>query len=467
MNRLRWLCCFLCWCSLWQVRLLAEQPNIVFIYCDDARWDTLGVVQREQGDAARFPWIQTPHLDALAGQSIRFRQSFVVHSLCSPGRAAVLTSTYGHHNGIIGNRTPLNPELPNVAKQLRAAGYRTGYFGKWHMDSQEERPGFDRVASFVGQGRYQDCPLLVDGQRTETEGWVDDVTTGYAIEFLEEQTEDRPFLLWLGFKSPHGPRGGENLPPRARGLYAGQKSGDVPNLHTPAIYLTSDERQKRARRLGADTVSPGHLDFARHISALDTCVGRLIAALDRSPHADRTVVIFTSDNGYYLGEHQLGDKRSAYDEALRVPLIIRMPGDDAPRGVTNDAMVLNLDYAPTMLQLAGAERLPEGQGKSLVPILQGRTPQDWRTEFFYEYFHEAPFRAPTTLALRTTRHKLIVYPGNESWTELFDLQNDPYETSNLVSDASLRKEMVAAFEAAAKQSGIDLSQPLPTPPDKP
>lgn len=466
MNRIMLLCCVLLGFSATRVAAEDRPPNIVFIYCDDARWDTLGVVQREQGEAGRFPWIQTPNVDRLAEQGIRFRQSFVAHSLCSPGRAAVLTSTYGHHNGIIGNRTPLDTGLANVAKQLQAAGYRTGYFGKWHMNGQKERPGFDRVASFVGQGRYQNCPLLVDGQRTETQGWVDDVTTQYAIDFLRQQSGEQPFLLWLGFKSPHGPRGGENLPPRARGLYEGEKSGDVPNLHTPAIYLDATRRRNRKRRVGADSVVPVHLDFARHITALDACVGRLIEALDRSIHAEETVVIFTSDNGYYLGEHRLGDKRSAYDESLRVPLIVRMPGPDAPRGRTDDNMVLNLDYAPTMLQLAGAAPLPDAQGRSLVPLLEGEAPDDWRTEFFYEYFHEEPFRAPTTLALRTTSHKLIVYPGHEDWTEVFDLRDDPYETENLAADERLRQRLEQDFRAAALRSGFDPSGPIPQPPGR-
>ena len=213
-----------------------QRPNIVFMYADDWRWDCLGVVQKEQGDKARFPWLETPNLDKLAGQSMRFRESFVVNSLCSPGRACVLTGRYNHLNGIIGNSQPLPVDAANFAKQLQKAGYSTGYCGKYHMDSQRERPGFDYVASFIGQGKYVDCPIIFNGKQTPTEGWVDDVSTDYAIKFLDQQTKDKPFFLWLGFKSPHGPRGGENLPERVRGLYADKESRGVPNLEVPAIF---------------------------------------------------------------------------------------------------------------------------------------------------------------------------------------------------------------------------------------
>ena len=185
-----------------------QRPNFVFMYADDWRWDCLGVVQREQGQKARFGWLQTPRLDTLAEESVRFRESFVVNSLCSPGRACVLTSRYSHLNCIIGNSQPLPVETDNFAKQLKQAGYNTAYCGKFHMDAQRERPGFDYVASFIGQGRYVDCPILLGGKQIPTQGWVDDVSTDYAIKFLTEQPKDKPFFLWLGFKSPHGPRGG-------------------------------------------------------------------------------------------------------------------------------------------------------------------------------------------------------------------------------------------------------------------
>lgn len=426
----------------------AARPNLVFIYCDDLRWDGIGVVQRERGGAARFPWIQTPRLDRLAAESVRFRESFVVTSLCSPGRANVMTSRHGHLTGVIGNSQHLPDHVVTFAQQLRAAGYTTGYFGKWHMRDQRDRPFYDQVASFVGQGRYFDCPLLVNGVETPTKGWVDDVTTDYAARFVEAQPRDKPFFLWLGFKSPHGPRGGDNLPARVKSLYTDVAAKPTPNTGRRAIYQASDYDTSRPGT--APPNHEGHRDYFRHVTAIDTCVGTLLDALERTGRRENTVVIFTSDNGYYLGEHGLGDKRSAYDESLRVPLLVRVPGPNAPRGTVNDAITLNLDYGPTLLDFAGASPLPAAQGRSLRPVLEGNRPADWRTAFFYAYFREGQYPAPTVLAVRTATHKLVTYPGRKDWTELFDLQADPYEISNLAADSALLARMETVYAAEAK-----------------
>jgi arylsulfatase A-like enzyme len=433
----------------------AARPNIVFIYADDLRWDTLGVVQREHREAARFPWLQTPQLDRLAAQSVRFRESFVVTSLCSPGRAGVMTSRYGHLNGIIGNGAHLPTDTVTFAQQLRAAGYTTAYCGKWHMRDQRERPHYDYVASFVGQGRYVDCPLLVNGTETPTKGWVDDVSTDCAIRFVDQQPKDKPFFLWLGFKSPHGPRGGDSLPERVKNLYANDTARPTPNTSLTAIYNTEAGSAARKGKGEMPAQAEGHRDYMRHVTAIDTDIGRLLDALERTGRTGNTLVIVTSDNGYYLGEHGLGDKRSAYDESLRVPLLVRLPDAAAQRGATNDAMVLNLDYGPTILDFAGASPLPGAQGRSLRPLLEGRTPSDWRTAFFYEYFREANFGAPTILAVRTTTQKLVTYPGHKDWTEVFDLKNDPYETKNLApTSPSLIDPLQKQLDQFAQASGF-------------
>ncbi len=426
-----------------------QRPNIVYIYSDDQRWDCLGVVQREEGEKARFPWLETPRLDKLAQEGVLFHNSFVVNSLCSPGRACVLTSRYSHLNGIIGNSKPMSPDTPTLATHLKQAGYSTAYCGKFHMDGQRERPGFDYVASFVGQGKYNDCPILLNGKQTPTHGWIDDVSTDYAIKFLKQQTKDKPFFLWLGFKSPHDPRGGENLPERARNLYEGKESRPVPNMSVSAIFKEVQPNPGRsARRPGGPF--DAHRAYMRHITAIDQCIGRVLDALESTGHTEDTIVMIASDNGYYLGEHGLGDKRSAYDESMRVPLLIRLPGKNAKRGITTDAMVLNIDYGPTILDFAGAAPLPDAQGHSLRPLLNGERPADWRKAFFYEYFKEPNFTSPTVLAVRTDTHKLITYPGHDEWTEAFDLVNDPYEMKNLVADKSLMKELRGQFDAEAK-----------------
>jgi arylsulfatase A-like enzyme len=427
-----------------------KRPNIVYMYADDWRWDCLGVEQKERGDKGRFPWLETPRMDKLAQEGVRFRNSFVVNSLCSPGRACVLTSRYSHLNGIIGNSKPMSPDTPTLGTQMKQAGYSTAYCGKFHMGNQRARPGFDYVASFIGQGQYNDCPILFGDKLISTQGWIDDVSTDYAIKFLKQQTKDKPFFLWLGFKSPHGPRGGKSLPERDRDLYANDESRPVPNLEVPAIFDREAKQELNNKTRREARQFEGHRAYMWHITAIDQCVGRVLDALEATGHTEDTIVIVTSDNGYYLGEHELGDKRSAYDESMRVPLLIRLPGKSAKRGVTSDAMVLNIDYAPTILDFAGAGPLPDAQGRSLRPLVSGERPDDWRKAFFYEYFKEPMYTSPTVLAVRTDTHKLITYPGHDEWTEAFDLLNDPYETKNLVANKSLVKELRSEFDAQAK-----------------
>lgn len=449
---------------------LAEEsqslPNFVFIYADDWRWDCLGVVQREQAERARFPWLKTPHMDELAASSLRFRNAFVVNSLCSPGRACVLTGQYSHRNGIIGNQQPMDPHTPTLATRLADAGYNTAYCGKFHMNGQRQRPGFGYVASFIGQGRYNDCPILLNGQETPTTGWIDDVSTDHAIAFLNKQKSTKPFFLFLGFKSVHGPRGGENLPERSRGLYANDKPQPTPNLGLRAIF-TADAAPQNGRRPGkAERGVEGARAYMRHVSAIDDCVGRVLDTLQRADLDENTYIIVTSDNGYYLGEHGLGDKRSAYEESIRVPLLIRVPGKKTVRGL-RDQMVLNIDHTPTILNLAGAQPLPEMHGQNMQPLLTSEPSASWRTQFLYEYFKEGRFASPTVVAVRTAQHKLIKYPGHDEWTELFDLENDPYETKNLADDAelidALQKRLDEQFQATSFKMPTDTNDSADNP----
>jgi arylsulfatase A-like enzyme len=436
----------------------ADKPNFLFIITDDQRWDAMSVVQREQGERARFPWFQTPHMDRMAVEGVRFRNAFVTLSLCSPSRAVFLTGRYNHLNGVAGNRTPFPTNSVTHATLMRAAGYKTAYIGKWHMGTQRgQRPGFEYSASFVGQGQYFDCPFEINGEPTPTRGWVDDVSTDYAIQFLK-QHRDQPFSLVLGFKSPHGPRGGKNLPERLRNMYAGEKSRPVPNLDVPAIYRNPADGVSPRRRLaspGEAAVVPGDLDYLRHIAGVDENLGRVLDALDELKLAGSTVVVFTSDNGYYLGEHGLGDKRSLYEESLRIPLLVRYP-KFFPKGKVLDEMVLNLDLAPTFLELAGLNVPREMQGRSWVPLLTGKS-TGWRNSFLAQYFAEIQYpNTPTTVGIRTASSKLITYPGHAGWTELFDLVKDPYEIKNLADDPASRKSMAqmqAEFKAQVKLTG--------------
>ena len=443
-----------------------RKPNFLFIYTDDQRWDAMSVVQKEQGEKARFPWLKTPNMDRLAGEGVRFRNAFVVNSLCAPSRASFLTGCYGHVNGVRNNQTPFPVDNVTHASLLRQAGYVTGYVGKWHMDRQSgQRPGFDYSASFVGQGQYSDCPFEINGQATPTKGWVDDVSTDYAEQFIRQQG-NKPFLLVLGYKTCHGPF---TPPPRHADTYGDAQARAVPNLATKAIYRQDGgegaAKSKRAKTPGNPAAPvagggvPTNLGMFRCIAAVDDNIGRLLKLLDELGLADDTLVVFGSDNGYYLGEHGLGDKRSAYEESLRIPLLVRYPRLQA-KGKLVDQMVLNIDLAPTLLDFAGVAVPKQMHGRSWRPLLEGRSADDWRRSYFYCYFREAQYDIPPVTAVRTDAAKLIKYPGHDEWTELFDLKNDPYETRNLAHDpasAALRAQLEAEYQ---KQAAA-ISFPLP------
>jgi arylsulfatase A-like enzyme len=435
----------------------ARRPNFVFVITDDQRWDALGVVQREQGERARFPWFESPAMDRLAAEGVRFRNAFVTLSICSPSRAACLTGRYNHANGITNNNTPFPPDTVTYATLLRDAGYRTAYIGKWHMGEQRgQRPGFDHSASYFGHGEYMDWHYEVDGRVVGTKGWLDDSTTDFAIDFMKA-ARDRPFAMVVAYKSPHIPRGGENLPERLRGLYASEKSRPVPSLGKPAVWQ-KPPAPGAAPSLGlADNAI--HLDYFRHMKGIDENLGRLLGAIDDLGLADDTVVVYTSDNGYYLGEHCLGDKRSAYDESLRVPLLVRYPKLFG-KGRVVDEMVLNIDLAPTFLDLAGVAVPAAMQGRSWKPLASGERPADWRTSFLFEYFNiRNGGDTPMLVGVRTAGEKLVTYPGHPEWTEVFDLESDPYELKNLAADAARTARLEQELAAQQKATGYPVATP--------
>lgn len=466
-----------------EARAAGPRPNFLVIITDDQKSDVIGLEQREQGASARFPWFRTPNIDRIAAEGLRFKNAFVTLSLCAPSRAAIMSGRYNHVNGVVDNKTPF-PDLPDsLQRGLQAAGYSTAYFGKWHMGRQSgKRPGFDRSVSYVGQGVFMDCPVEVDGVATETKGWVDDVVTDYALEHLDTRPADKPFLMFVGFKSAHGPR---TPPERHRDAYAGEAVGPVHDQGVPAPYADTFRRagaeanddapatkkaatkkaaakKAAAKKAGAGGgQGEGVLNYLRTLQGVDDNVGRLLKALDDKKLADDTMVVFMSDNGYYLGEHRLGDKRSAYDESLRIPFYVRWPGfGPTRRGGVVDRMVLNIDLAPTLLDLAGAPIPAAMQGRSWRALAEGREPREpWRKAFFYEYYYEAPYAIPTVFALRTETAKLIVYPGHPDWEELFDLAADPGETRNLIRDESaraLRDDLRRQFDAQARAVGAGI-----------
>lgn len=442
-----------------------ERPNFIFVITDDQRWDALGVVQKEQGERARFPWFQTPNMDRIAAEGVRFRNAFVTMSLCSPSRSTFLTGTYNHVNGVLNNSTPFPKGNVTYAALMRDAGYDTGFFGKFHHGTQKgPRPGFDYNATLIGQGVYHDCPFEVNGVMTPTKGWVDDVTIDYAIKFLRMERQ-KPFSMFIGFKTPHDPT---EPPFRAEKRFKDELARVVANMTTPAVFRLSPQDGKR-KSLAEAAIRDGlgvkvRLNWFRCLSAADEGLGKLLAALDQLKLSDNTVLVFTSDNGYYLGEHCLGDKRSVYEESLRIPMLVRYP-KRFPKGVVRDEMVLNTDIAPTFLELAGIPVPPHMQGRSMVPLLTGAD-TEWRKSFLAEYFIEREYpNTPSLLAVRTRDAKLVKYPGHEEWTELFDLSKDPYETRNLARDPE-HAPMLAKLGAEMERLSKELDYRIPPQADK-
>jgi arylsulfatase A-like enzyme len=423
---------------------LVRRPNVIVIVTDDQRYDALGVVQREQGSQARFPFFQSPNLDRLAAEGARFRNAFVTHSLCSPSRASMLTGRPTHGHGIRDNKTPFKSEQ-TWAHALRAAGYRTGYFGKFHMGKQEDRPGFTDTFTFVDQGIYPNCPFLENGVWVQTQGWVDDITTDHAIAYIAAHKAG-PFAMFIGYKSPHDNR---TPAPRHAARYADARIAEPVSFRAYPPFEWGD-RTKPWNPMVED-----RLNYFRCLQGVDDNIGRLLDALQQQDLADDTLIIYAGDNGYYLGEHGLGDKRSAYEESIRIPLLVRYPRA-VPPGTIVDALALNIDFPATILEVAGVPLTWAQEGRSLAPLLCGERPADWRTGFFYENYRDPEYPDVThdIQSVRTETAKIVVYPEQPGWTQVFDLRADPHEMKNLArepSSAALVAELQARLAEAIRR----------------
>ena len=425
------------------------RPNFVILISDDQRHDSLGVVQREQAGSGRFPWFAngTPGLDRLAAAGVRFRNAYVVQSVCSPSRAAMLTGVYNHVNGIENNFTRFPIGGVSYASLLRESGYRTGVMGKYHMTGQMmERPGFDEAVSFIGQGDYTNLTYYSNGFGQTITGWVDDLTTDRALSFLDANRTNS-FALVVGFKSPHS----DFTPPtRNASLYATEVAGGAPSSNSLAPYKPT------AGYIPDATVR----NYFRCIKSMDENVGRILDRLDYHNLASNTVVVFISDNGFMMSEHGfVNAKWTSYESSIRTALLVRYPPLTAAR--TNNNLVLNIDLMPTILDLAGVSIPTTVQGRSLAPLLVGNTPSDWRQDFLYENFRDEPSNIhPIQFALRSTTHKLILYPGHPDWTEMFHVAVDPYELTNrfsFSSDAALHDSMLARLQELLEQTGLKVN----------
>jgi len=444
------------------------RPNILFVFTDDHALRAVGAYGARPNP--------TPHIDRLAREGMLFRHCLVTNSICGPSRAAILTGKYSHLNGFYQNGDRFDGGQDHAAKRLRAAGYQTAVVGKWHLET--DPTGFDYWHILPGQGVYYNPPMIDNGKRVKHSGYTTDVITGLSLDWLKTGRDpSKPFFLMLQHKAPHRPwepslakldlyenetipepptlfddYAGREVPAReqdmtiARTMTPGDLKLETPRGLNPdqrkaweAAYGPRNEAFRKADPKGADLVRWKYQryikDYLRCVSSVDDGVGEVLAYLDRSGLAKNTVVVYSSDQGFYLGEHGWFDKRWAYEESLHTPLIVRWPGVTRPGGENAD-LVSNLDFAETFLEIAGVPVPPAMQGRSLVPLLRGQTPADWRRSFYYHYYeYPVPHRVRPHEAVRTRTHKLIHFYDQNLW-ELYDLEADPRELKSRYADPS-------------------------------
>jgi N-acetylglucosamine-6-sulfatase len=406
-------------------RLFAAErpPNIVFILSDNQRWDFMS--------CAGHPFVQTPNMDRLASEGILFSNAFVTTSLCSPSRASFLTGQYAHTHGVKNNSTIWNTDNVTFLELLKSAGYDTAFIGKWHMPGKlPDLRGVDLFVTFTiqrGQGRYIDCPLVVNGVKTPSrKPYITEELTDYALEFISTPRRN-PFCLYLSHKAVHHrwiP------PPELADLYE-DREPEFPEEFDPLVLLTRGHLYE-----GFNIGSPAELyrNYARVVTAMDYEIGRVLDRLEELGFADDTIVIFCSDGGFFWGEHQLaGTGKWAYEESIRIPFIVRAPGVIPDPGRQAGQMVLNIDVAPTILELAGVAVPALMEGQSFVPVLNSAAAPG-RTAWLYEHFLNFPYREPEMHAVRTPSHIYIEYRGRRD-PELYDISADPRQRHNLMETA--------------------------------
>lgn len=463
----------------------SSRPNILFIMSDDHAYQAISAYGSRVN--------QTPNLDRIARDGMRFDRCFVTNSICGPSRAVILTGKYNHLNGFTTNQKSFNGAQQNVAKLLRAGGYQTAIIGKWHLVS--DPTGFDHWQILQGQGPYYNPVLKTPNGPVRHEGYTTDIITDEALKWLKEgRDKEKPFFLMYQHKAPHrnwqpAPRyldkyKGVTLPEpdtlfdnyEGRGKAAKDQQMSIAKDLTPhdlklvpqqglspeqqevftLAYAEENAEFEKANLQGDDLVRWKYQryvkDYLRCIDAVDENVGRVLDYLDESGLADNTVVIYTSDQGWYLGEHGWYDKRWMYEESFRTPLMVRWPGKIKP-GTVNTDMVMNLDFAQTFLDIAGLDAPDDMQGRSLRSIFEGKTPDDWRKSVYYHYYEfPQPHHVHPHYGVRTERYKLIHFYTLDEW-ELYDLEKDPKELKSVYADpayadtvAELKKELTRLRE---------------------
>jgi len=468
----------------------SERPNILFIFTDDHGAQTISAYGSTRNS--------TPNIDRIAAEGIRFTNAFCGNSICAPSRATILTGTHSHVNGNTTNERIFDSRQHTFPEMLRDAGYQTALFGKWHLNCEPK--GFETWDILINQGVYYNPPMIRNGQYTERTGYTTDIITDLTLEWLRSDRDpDRPFLLLYHHKAPHRswepplrylrlfddtalavpPTFFDNWSDRSSAWSHAEMSiefhltpGDL-HLHAPvwqlnteqldawnAVYEPKNRAFRDAKLAGTPLLEWKYQRFAkdylRTVAAVDDGVGRILDYLEESGLAANTVLIYSSDQGWYLGEHGMFDKRWMYEESLRMPFLVRWPEVIRPGGVNAD-LVQNIDVAPTILELAGLPAPSSMQGRSLLPLLRGERPPGWRRSIYYQFFEDdGAHRVPRHYGIRTDRYKLIHYYLLGEW-ELFDLQNDPSELQSLYGrpgHEALTRDLTLQLDSLRKVYGI-------------
>ena len=453
-----------------QLTAKQKRPNIVVILVDDMRWD-------EYGEAGHN-YIKTPNIDRIAKEGATFINAFATTPLCSPSRASFLTGQYAHTKGIIDNtaRNVQSHQLNTFPKQLHDNGYATAFIGKWHMGNDDsKRPGFDYWVSLKGQGEAIDPALNINGEQQTVKGYVTDILIDHSLRFIK-QNHEKPFLLYLAHKALHPNimqrddgkvvdlgEGGFIPAERHLGMYETavfnrRLNYNIPPLDKPALARRIEGLVPLSQE--TSTKEKTIRERSEMLMAVDEGLGTILRALEEKGELDNTIVVFTSDHGYWYGEHCLDlERRLAYEEGIRIPMLIRYP-PTIKAGTKPEQMVLSIDLASTLLDMAGVTPGIHFQGRSWVPIFTG-TVKDWRSSFLVEYYSDSVFPRIVKMgykAVRNQRYKYIHYVDLQGMNELYDLAKDPYELRNLIDNPDMTrtlKKMKKELNRLLSQTGAD------------
>ena len=426
-----------------------KKPNFLFILVDDQPFDAVGF-------SNRYPFLKTPNIDKLAKEGVNVENFFVTQSICSPSRASFLTGTYPHIHGVNQNNRYVDPDWENYAPysvHLQNAGYETAHVGKIHMAHKKGkdhiRPGFDYWFSFIGQGKYFDPPVNDNGKEYREKGYMTDILTRKTITWLKELRDpNKPFSLNLWHKAVHQPF---SPAPRHKGIYKNEELPTPPH-DTHKETFKGKPQWQRKKTFGFDWKKnlpipdelpeitwpineDKYMQLLESIIAVDESLGEVLRVLEEIGELENTVVIYTSDNGYFMGEHTFIDKRLAYENSIRIPMIIRYPKLITKNSVVTE-QCLNIDLAPTILDLAGLNKPSYMQGDSMLKLLKGKKDKKWRKSMLFEYYVDTayPYAGPNQVAVRTKNYKFIDNFLKNDIDELYDLVNDPGEMKNLIND---------------------------------